>query len=348
MKQLKNGVICSFNEQVAEFVTLLRRPLSDDFRHRTSGSPAAGQAKLATAGERKRSKKTGFPMRGKTIKATILGAGALALMAGTAIAADMPVYTKAPPPMVGKAPVGSMFKVEYEGWVASNYVFRGTTQSDRGPSAGASATAVWNDAFYLGIAGAAISWPDNAAFGPLSDPSAEIDLFGGLRWSHGKWSFDAGAIYYYYPKEVNFQSDFWEVYFNAEYAVSDQLSVGGSIAYSPDYLKYGIDGTAGALNFTWTVPTSYQDLSFYVSGELGYVWLGATPSGGAFIPDYAHWNAGFGWNWKTLTLDLRYHDTDLSASGCQAIWNSHGSPGISKWCSPAYVAKLSFAGSTAD
>jgi uncharacterized protein (TIGR02001 family) len=285
-------------------------------------------------------------MRGKTIKATILGAGALALMAGTAVAADMPVYTKAPPPMVGKAPVGSMFKVEYEGWVASDYVFRGTTQSAGGPSAGASATAVWNDAFYLGIAGAAISWP--IANG-LSDPSAEIDLFGGLRWSHGQWSFDAGAIYYYYPKEIPFQSDFWEVYLNAEYAVSDQLSVGGSIAYSPDYLKYGIDGTAGALSFTWTVPTSYADLSFYTSGEIGYVWLGSTSSGGTYVPDYAHWNLGLGWTWKNITLDLRYYDTDLSGSGCLGIWNTTG-PGnsTSGWCGDTYVAKLSFAGSTAD
>ena len=285
-------------------------------------------------------------MRGKTIKATILGAGALALMAGTAIAADMPVYTKAPPPMVGKAPVGSMFAVEYGGWVATDYVFRGTTQSAGGPSAGASITAVWNQAFYLGVAGAAISWP--IANG-LSDPSAEIDLFGGVRWSMGQWSFDAGAIYYYYPKEIPFDSEFWEVYMIAKYAVSDQLTVGGSINYSPDYLKYGIDGTAGALNFAWTVPTSYADLSFYTSGEIGYVWLGDTSSGGTFVPDYAHWNLGFGWTWKNITLDLRYHDTDLSGDGCLGIWNTAG-PGnsTSNWCGDTYVAKLSFSGSTAN
>jgi uncharacterized protein (TIGR02001 family) len=284
-------------------------------------------------------------MRGKTINATILGAGALALMAGTAIAADMPVVTKAPP-MVGKAPVGSMFAVEYGGWVATDYVFRGTTQSAGGPSAGASFTAVWNKAFYLGIAGAAIDWP--IANG-LSDPSAEIDLFGGLRASAGKWSFDVGAIYYYYPKEIPFQSDFWEVYAIAKYALNDQLTLGGSINYSPNYLKYGIDGTAGALNFAWTVPTSYQDLSFYTSGELGYVWLGAVSSIGIFVPDYAHWNLGFGWTWKNITLDLRYHDTDLSGNGCLGIWNTGPAPNsTSGWCGDTYVAKLSFAGSTAN
>lgn len=285
-------------------------------------------------------------MRGKTIRTSIFAAGALALLAGSAIAADAPVVTKAQP-MVGKAPVASPFVVEYGGWIASDYVFRGTTQSNGGPSAGAAVTAVWNNAFYLGIAGAAVDWPRGGNYN-LSDPSAEIDFIGGVRATVGKWSFDVGAIYYYYPKEVFFQSDFWEVYGIAKYAVSDQLVVGASINYSPDYLNYGIDGTTGALNFAWTVPTSYTDLSFFVSGDVGRVWLGETSSAGIFVPDYTYWSLGLGWTWKNITLDLRYHDTDLSPAGCQGIWNAVGSPGINKWCSDAYVAKLSFAGSTAN
>ena len=286
-------------------------------------------------------------MRGTTSKVSIYGAAFLALtVAGSALAADMaPVITKAPP-MVGKAPVASPFAVEYGGWIASDYVFRGTTQSNGGPSAGASVTAVWNNAFYLGLAGAAVDWPRGGTFN-LSDPSAEIDFFGGMRASVGKWSFDVGAIYYYYPKEVVFQSDFWEVYAIAKYAVSDQLIVGASINYSPDYLNYGMDGTTGALSFAWTVPTSYADLSFFVSGDVGHVWLGESTVFG-FVPDYTYWSAGLGWTWKNITLDLRYHDTDLSAGGCQGIWNAHGSTGVNKWCGEAYVAKLSFAGSTAN
>jgi uncharacterized protein (TIGR02001 family) len=286
-------------------------------------------------------------MRGNMLKTSIIAAGALALMAGSSLAADMPVVTKAPP-AVGKAPVGGGFAVEYGGWVASDYVFRGTTQSNGGPSAGASFTAVWGNTFYLGVAGAAVDWPTTAAYN-LSDPSAEIDFLGGLRFSSGKWSFDIGAIYYYYPKEMFFQSDFWEVYGIVKYAVTDQLVVGASINHSPDYLNYGIEGTTGALSFAWTTPTSYKDLSFFVSGDIGRVWLGDTSSpAGIFVPDYTYWSAGFGWTWKNITLDLRYHDTDLSGAGCQGIWNAVGSPGINSWCGDTYVAKLSFAGSTAN
>jgi len=284
-------------------------------------------------------------MRGNMLKTTIIAAGALALMAGSSLAADVPVITKAPP-AVGKAPVGGGFAVEYGGWVASDYVFRGATQSNGGPSAGASFTAVWGNTFYLGVAGAAIDWPASPAFA-LSDPSAEIDFVGGLRFSSGKWSFDVGAIYYYYPKEVNFQSDFWEVYGIVKYAVTDQLTLGASLNYSPDYLNYGMDGTTGALSFAWTAPTAYKDLSFFVSGDVGRVWLGESTVFG-LVPDYTYWSAGFGWTWKNITLDLRYHDTDLSGFGCTSIWNAHGTAGIAGWCGEAYVAKLSFAGSTAD
>lgn len=286
------------------------------------------------------------------MKAMLIGAGALAVVAATpAFAADIPVKAPAPAPVgkypVGKAP-GSGFAVEYSGWIASDYVFRGTTQSNGGPSVGAAVTAVWGNTFYLGVGGAAVDWPATPAF-LLSDPSAEIDLYGGFRFSSGKWSFDVGAIYYYYPKEVNFQSDFWEIYGIAKYAVSDQLTVGASINYSPDYLKYGFEGITGALNFAWTVPTTFTDLSFFVSGDVGRVWLDGVASGG-LVPDYTYWTLGLGWTWKNITLDLRYSDTDLSPGGCTAIWNDHGSPGIiaNKWCGATYVAKLSFAGSTAN
>jgi uncharacterized protein (TIGR02001 family) len=339
------SLLCLTFEQGASFVTLITEGNSGDFGHRTFGSTAAAQAKFERGPPGGRGQNTGFSMRGNMLKTTIIAAGALALMAGTSLAADAPVVTKAPP-MVGKAPVGGGFAVEYGGWVASDYVFRGTTQSAGGPSAGASFTAVWGNTFYLGVAGAAVDWP--IANG-LSDPSAEIDFVGGLRLSSGKWSFDVGAIYYYYPKEIPFQSDFWEVYGIAKYAVTDQLTVGASINHSPNYLKYSMEGTTGALMFAWTAPTSYKDLAFFVSGDIGRVWLGETSPGGVFVPDYTYWSLGLGWTWKNITLDLRYHDTDLSGAGCLGIWNTGGAGNsTSGWCGEAYDAKLSFAGSTAN
>src|SRR5262249_55686971 len=106
-------------------------------------------------------------------------------------------------------------------------------------------------------------------------------------------------------------------------------------------------------------------ITVYVSGEAGYYWLGTTNlqpgvytntagTTGANLPDYAYWNAGFGFNWKVFTVDLRYHDTNLSKAECNYLTadpgaaitapvfvNNWTTSAASKWCGAAFVAKLS-------
>ena len=52
--------------------------------------------------------------------------------------------------------------------------------------------------------------------------------------------------------------------------------------------------------------------------------------------------------YKIFTLDLRYHDTDLTQTQCFGLTGGlHGLPGgggsiaRSNWCSEAFIAKLS-------
>ena len=67
--------------------------------------------------------------------------------------------------------------------------------------------------------------------------------------------------------------------------------------------------------------------------------------GGFELIDYTYWNAGVSYTWKNFTLDLRYHDTDLSKDEC--FINTTDPNGIftgsgrSKWCGEAFVATLS-------
>jgi hypothetical protein len=95
----------------------------------------------------------------------------------------------------------------------------------------------------------------------------------------------------------------------------------------------------------------------YVSGEAGYYWLGHQPTsfqvslsitrgtGGWDLPDYAYWNVGIGFSWKVFTLDLRYHDTNLSKAECNSLTADPGAAGpintvvnnftttaVSSWC----------------
>lgn len=274
------------------------------------------------------------------MKAKILGAVAAVVLASPAFAADIPV--KAP---VGKAPFLSSFDVAFGGAIMTDYNFRGVSQSNREMAANAYVEGRWKSnpstEWYLGIAGNSISWPTNSA---LTDPAAEIDLYGGVRLTAGKWAYDVGAIYYYYPGEsviagTTFNnSEFYEIYGKAAYTVTDALTVGGALYWSPNYLNYGIDSLYSEVNAKYTVKNTY------VSAAFGHMHLSDTSNIGGVatpIPSYNYWNAGIGWTWKMFTLDLRYHDTDMNQASCSQVWN--GGVGNSvKSCGTAYIAKLSF------
>jgi len=268
----------------------------------------------------------------------ILGTGvALALMAGTAAAADMPVY---------KAPVKApLWDVAIGGWIASDYNFRGISQSDRHASTGAYFELQYNGILggqaYAGIAGNAIEL----------NTGTEIDIYAGWRKTWGKFGLDIGYFYYWYPKEAGFNTDFFEIYAKASYAVTDAFTIGASVFYTPDLLNLGtaaglsgLDGVYYEASAKYVLPfstaTAYGPLGMFVSGAIGHwdIEQNAAFIGGADA-SYTYWNAGVAFTLSALTLDLRYHDTDLSPAECVAF-TAFAQAG--KWCSSTFIAKLSF------
>ena len=161
-------------------------------------------------------------------------------------------------------------------------------------------------------------------------------------------------------------TDFWEVYGKVLWTVNPMIALGANVYYSPSWLNTGASGTyaSGTAKFTFEnlIP---NNITFYVSGEGGYYWLGTTDfvpgvfvdnpgTGGWNLPDYAYWNVGIGFNWKVFTLDLRYHDTNLSKAECNSLTADPGAAGpintvvnnftttaVSNWCGAAFIAKLS-------
>jgi uncharacterized protein (TIGR02001 family) len=274
----------------------------------------------------------------------IMGAGALALaLSGQALAADMPVKVKA-------APAAPDWDIAFGGGIASDYIFRGITQSNHGASATAYFEPHYKE-FYIGVAGSGIDWPNSCGTFCLNSPSAEVDLYGGWRPTVGKWSFDLGYIYYLYPKSLpasqgGFTSDFQELYAKATYAITDAFSVGGAVYYSPNLLNYHKTSEYYELNAKYTLASSYfpKDWGAYISGAWGRfnVEKGLT-SFGFVIPSYTTWNAGLALTYKVFTLDLRYSDTNLSSAGCIAFWNdTPAATSVGNWCRANLTAKLSF------
>ena len=125
------------------------------------------------------------------MKKLVLLATALAMVSGSAVAADMRVKAVKAPPVV----VFDPWDIAFGSSITNDYVFRGITQSNHKPSVGAYFEPRYNVTkdlqLYVGLAGASISFPNRAA--------AEIDIYGGIRPTFGMFAFDFGVWGYLYP-----------------------------------------------------------------------------------------------------------------------------------------------------
>jgi uncharacterized protein (TIGR02001 family) len=296
-------------------------------------------------------------------KIVVSSLAALAFSASSAFAADPPKWDFA-------AGAG----------VVSDYLFRGVTQSNHKPSFNAYFEPRYNVnanlQLYAGIGYETIRF--------ANDANSEIDFYGGIRPTLGKLALDVGVWYYWYPGGTCYSGlpgcpltlvngnfikkdvSFWEVYFKPTYNFSDSFALGATMFYSPSFLNSGADGFYLSGTAKYTFPAFSNGVAMYVSGELGYQWLGTSDAfyGNSLFPagidykDYATWNVGVGWTWKVLTVDLRYTDTDLSKADCNAFTGDHTAPlspsfvtpinqGFgttapgSNWCGARFTAKLS-------
>src|ERR1700692_4198117 len=128
---------------------------------------------------------------GIVMKKLVLLATALAMVSGSALAAEMPVKAvKAPPPAAFDP-----WDVAFGSAIMNDYIFRGVTQSNHNPSVAAYFEPRYNVTkdlqLYIGTSFESISFPNRAA--------AEVDIYGGIRPTFGAFAFDIGVWGYLYP-----------------------------------------------------------------------------------------------------------------------------------------------------
>src|SRR5438309_10685341 len=138
-------------------------------------------------------------MMGIVMKKMVLLATALALLSGSALAADMAVKAvKAPAP----APF-EPWDIAFGSALMNDYVFRGVTQSNHKASVAAYFEPRYNVTkdvqLYIGSSFESISFPNRAA--------AEVDIYGGIRPNIGMFAFDVGRWGYLYSGVQSFNSD---------------------------------------------------------------------------------------------------------------------------------------------
>ena len=267
-------------------------------------------------------------------KLTIAAVAAFALATGSASAADL--VTKAKPIV---APDPPAWDLAFGSAIASDYIFRGVTQSNHKPSVAAYFEPRYNinkdNQLYVGLGGASIDFPNRAA--------GEVDFYGGWRPTVGAFAFDFGAWYYWYPGGQCFASQaarqhfrllaerwravlqalpngnaikdnlsFYEIYAKVNYTVNDNIVLGAYAYYSPSVLNSGADGVffGGTAKYTWAAFAN--GVQPYISGEVGHWSLGTTdafygcsPASAAALRNSArHSAAGLHHLERRLRLDL--------------------------------------------
>ncbi len=300
------------------------------------------------------------------------------LMAGSAAAIADGMPSLKDTPVAAPTPA---WDIAFGGYLASDYMFRGISQSAHWPSGSAYTELRYNVQptiqLYSGISIESIDYPNRAA--------SETDFYFGVRPTFDKLALDFGGWYYWYPGGRTFNGldgpssctngfytptgscnvyeadlSFWEVYGKATYTVTDTFTLGGNVFYDPSWLNEGADGTYASVTAKYVLPGTWlpnKDFGAFISGEFGHYWFGRTNAfyGDIQLPEYNTWNAGLSFTYKVFTLDLRYVDTDLSKSNCNVLTSDHTaaySPGNvtsinpsglgSDWCGATFVAKLSF------
>jgi uncharacterized protein (TIGR02001 family) len=216
----------------------------------------------------------------KILKIALLAAAASVALGGAAMAED------------------ATLKLSYNVGVASDYVFRGVSQTQEDPQVFGGVDATYG----IGYAGV---WASNVDFG-ADDPSAEIDLYAGVKPTVGDTALDLGVIYYGYVDDKGLTPGSYS-YFEVKAAASRPVgpaTVGLSVFYSPEFP--GKTGEAVYYEVNGSIPAG-EKLSF--SGALGHQEIDSAG-------DYATWNIGATYAITPhLGVDLRYSDTDEHGYG---------------------------------
>lgn len=210
---------------------------------------------------------------------------------------------------------GDMFDIAFGAAVTNDYVYRGISQTDGDPAVQGYVEFDYG-IFYAGV------WASNVDF---YTPDAEIDATVGFRPELENAAFDIGYAHYFYA--ANTSPDYGEIYALAEFYATDSLTLGGNVYFAPDYSQGGDTATYVEASVDYAL---FGDVG--VSAAVGYQGFADKLD----LPDYTTWNAGVYWSWnETVTLDLRYTDSDLSKGDCYALMSRHA-------CGARFMATLSF------
>jgi uncharacterized protein (TIGR02001 family) len=209
-------------------------------------------------------------------------------------------------------------KIKAGAALLTDYIYRGVSYSAHYPSVGS-----YVDVQY----GWLYAWTNFNSVKFSTSPAVEITMATGVRPTFGPFEFDIGWAYYYYPGELGPErSNYWEAHATMSHKLTDQITLGSTLAYAPDVWQTGAWGgyAAGALSYDLPSELLPTGLGTTLSFDLGRSWFGNTTSGGGVsaaggglpLPAYTNWRAGITFSYQVFKLALNYTDTNLSRENC--------------------------------
>jgi len=211
--------------------------------------------------------------------------------------------------------------------IASDYRFRGISQTDRDMAVQAGVTVAHDSGFYVG------AWGSNlAGWGTFGGANMELDLIGGYKAALTEHAtFDVGLTWYMYPGGAD-KTDFAEPYVKLS-GTTGPATLTAGVAYAPRqqalgrWYRTGADAAAGV----YTNPGAKDD-NLYLWGDAalavdgtpfttkahighssGQDGLGPNATAVAPTGDYWDWSLGAEATWRDLTLNLSYVGADISS-----------------------------------
>lgn len=85
----------------------------------------------------------------------------------------------------------------------TNYVFRGVSQSQHQPAIQGGVDYAHSSGIYVGTWASTIEWVNRKTYVYQQDNNLELDIYGGYKGAIGDFTYDVGAIRYFYPGDFN-------------------------------------------------------------------------------------------------------------------------------------------------
>lgn len=210
--------------------------------------------------------------------------------------------------------------------VASDYRFRGVSQTDNEMSVQGGITVAHESGAYAGV------WASNlAGWGTFGGANMELDLIAGYKARlSDRATLDIGLTWYVYPGGAD-KTDFAEPYVKLT-GTRGPATLTAGIAYAPKqealgrWYNTGADAAAGVYNhpgdkqdnlYLWGdgavgIPGTPFTAKAHIGYSDGNPGLGPNATSVAPTGKYWDWSVGVDTTWRNLTLGVSYLDTDIS------------------------------------